>query len=613
VAIVVQLLGPPLLMRDGMVYASPRGKKVWALLAYLVLSELPPSRQQLMDLLFPDAEDPASALRWNLSELRRLLGGPETIGSGNTVRLRLLEESVFDVAVLQRGASEAAVGLAGLGRELLEGVNVEASPGFAAWLLGERRRLQALAGAVLREGALRALASGVPDRAVALASRLIGAEPLSEDAHVLLVRAFAAMGDEVAVERQLAASIDLFQRELGVELGPELYAAARMDTDPVPSVPAGRVSLKALIESGEAALGAGAVEAGLDELRHAVVAAKGANDAELEAEALLAFGAALVHSAKGRDEEGSAALHRAIAAAEAVGDRTVTASANRELGYVELLRGDYARSNVWLRNAIELAGDDPLERSRIRAVMGFGLIDVESHDRAEAEIRSAIDLALSVDDRRQEAWATAFLGRSQLLRGDLDAAADTLGHANELTRAERWTAFLPFPEALLAEVWFRQGRGGLAAEGFEHAFALGRTVNDACWEAYGVRGLGLLKAAGGDLEGSITLMEEAATRSARQRDTHLWLRAYVLDGLCAVAIAAKHPEARAWTTELGSLAGRTGMRGLSVRAYLDQRDLGDVSAIDGARTLAIGIENPHLQSLVDPDGPPLLEDLLGRA
>jgi tetratricopeptide (TPR) repeat protein len=530
------------------------------------------------------------------------------------VRLRLPAGSIIDVTILQEGSSGAAVELPGLGRELLGGVNVEASPGFAAWLLGERRRLQALGGAVLREGALRALASGSVDQAVALATRLVGAEPLSEDAHVLLVRAFAATGDDVAVERQLTASIDLFRRELGVELGTELFEAARLELDrPAPTPAGGRASVLALLESGEAALDAGAVEAGLDGLRDAVVGARGTNDAALEAEAALALGAALVHAAKGRDEEGSAALHRAIAVAEAVGHRKVAASAHRELGYVELLRGDYPRSQVWIRTAAELSGDDPLEMSRIRSVSGIGLIDVGSHERAEAEIRSAIDLGASIDHPRQTAWATTLLGRSQLLRSDLDAAEDTLRRASDLTRAERWTALLPFPEALLAEVWFRQGRWDLAAETFEHAFALGCTVNDACWEAYGVRGLGLLKASSGDLEGAIALMEDALTRCARQRDTHLWLRAYVLDALCSVAIAATHPQAKAWTTDLGSMAGRTGMRGFSVRAYLHQRDLGDVSALDGARTLAIGIENPHLRGLLDPSGPPLLEDLLGRA
>ena len=306
-------------------------------------------------------------------------------------------------------------------------------------------------------------------------------------------------------------------------------------------------------------------------------------------------------------------MHRAIAAAESVGERPIAASAHRELGYVELLRGDYPRSNVLLRTATDLADDDPLEMSRIRAVTGVGLIDVGSHERAEEEVRAAIGLARSIDHRRQTAWALSFLGRSQLLRSELEAAEDTLERSNELIRTERWTAFLPFPEALLAEVWVRQGRSDRAAEAFEHAFTLGCTVNDACWEAYGVRGLALLKAAEGDMDGSIELMEDAQSRCARQRDTHMWLRAYVLDALCAVATATDHPRASAWVTDLASMAGRTGMRELSVRAYLYKRDLGDQAAIEAARTLAIGVENPHLLELLDPAAPPLLEDLLGRA
>jgi glycosyltransferase A (GT-A) superfamily protein (DUF2064 family) len=108
-------------------------------------------------------------------------------------------------------------------------------------------------------------------------------------------------------------------------------------------------------------------------------------------------------------------------------------------------------------------------------------------------------------------------------------------------------------------------------------------------------------------------MGEALTRCARQRDTHLWLRAYVLDALCAVAVASGHPKASAWVTDLASLTGRSGMRELSAHAYLYRRDLGDDSAVDAARVLAVGVENPHLQQLIEPDGPPLLDDLLGKA
>jgi DNA-binding SARP family transcriptional activator len=251
-----QLLGPPLLTRDGVVHAAARGKKVWGLLAYLALAEQPPTRQLLIDLLFPEAEDPANALRWNLSELRRLLGGPDTVGSGTTVGLRLPSGSVIDVHVLQAGTSAAAVELPGLGRALLEGVHIEATPGFDAWLLAERRRLASLSGAVLREGALRALALGNPAAAIALATRLVGADPLSADAHVLLVRSFAAAGDETAVQEQLTTSLELFRRELGLDLAGELYEAARMAPREPSSARAGPVTARALIESGEAAVSA---------------------------------------------------------------------------------------------------------------------------------------------------------------------------------------------------------------------------------------------------------------------------------------------------------------------------------------------------------------------
>jgi tetratricopeptide (TPR) repeat protein len=250
--------------------------------------------------------------------------------------------------------------------------------------------------------------------------------------------------------------------------------------------------------------------------------------------------------------------------------------------------------------------------ARIQAINGTCLGDVGSHDRATEAYDVSIALADSLGQTKQKAFAMAFLGRTQLLRNDLGAAEATLDEACSAARSERWTAFIACPEALAAEVWIRNGDLDRASAAFEHAFALACQVNDACWEAYGVRGLGLLRAARGDLDGSIELMEDALVRCARQRDTHLWLRAYVLDALCAVAITAGHPTAAAWVIDLASLAGRSGMRELSVRAYLYRRDLGDPTAVDAARVLAVGIENPHLHELIDPGGPPLLDDLLGK-
>jgi len=594
----VQLLGPPIVTRDGVVHAAPRGRKVWGLLAYLALAEQAPTRQLLIDLLFPDAEDPANALRWNLSELRRLLGGPDTVGSGNTVELRLSAGSRIDVLVLQAGSSDAAVELPGLGRELLEAVRIDATPGFDAWLLAQRRRVASLSGSVLREGALQALAAGESAAAIGFATRLVGADPLNADAHIVLVRSFAAAGDETAVQEQLTSSRDLFREELGLDLASELYEAARM----APRGPArlGPAAARAMIESGEAAVGAGAIDAGVRELREAAEAAAG--DPAIEAVAWCALGSALVHATKGRDEEGAAALHRAIRAAESVGDRVTLAAAHRELGYVEVLRAAYARGAVQLRRAAEFAGDDDLEMSKVRSVVGVTLADQGKHEQAAVEFRAAIDLAKALEHGRQLAWSHTFMGRLRLLRGELDEAEDSLSIALEHTRAERWTAFLPYPEALLAEVWIRRGLLDQAADTFDHAFALGCSVDDACWEAYSVRGMGLLLAARGDLDGALVTLEDAMHRCARQRDTHRWLRGYVLDAMCAIGTVTQHPAVDAWVTDLAAFAGHAGMREFMVHAYLSRRDLGDPDALEAARTLAVEVENPSLSAMLDGGG-----------
>src|SRR5581483_534945 len=339
---------------------------------------------------------------------------------------RLPERSMVDVRVLMAGSSREAVALPGLGRELLEGVQVETSPGFAAWLLGERRRLQALGEAVLREGSLRAIAAGDPRTAVNLATRLVAADPLNEDAHALLIRAFAATSDEVAVKRQLAASIDLFRRELGVEPGSELADAARMPASPARAgTGQGRAAIRAMIESGEAAVGAGAIEAGLETLRGATDAARETGQAELEAAACLALGTALVHAAKGKDEEGAAALHRCIAVAEGTGRRDLATSAHRELGYVEVLRGDFARARTLLSTAERLAGGDPAERAKIEAVLGVYHSDQGALEQGAAALRRSIELSESTGQAKQTAWSMTVLGRTQLQRGEIDVAEES--------------------------------------------------------------------------------------------------------------------------------------------------------------------------------------------
>jgi len=73
-----------------------------------------------------------------------------------------------------------------------------------------------------------------------------------------------------------------------------------------------------------------------------------------------------------------------------------------------------------------------------------------------------------------------------------------------------------------------------------------------------------------------------------------WVHGWVLDAMCTVA--AEDDRAAGWIDELVSLAARTGMRELVVRAYLHRADRGDRSALDAARLLGADIANPTLDA-----------------
>jgi len=118
VGLAIHLLGKPAVLRDGRPVARPKGRKVWALLTYLVCSDRPTSREQLARLLFSEADDPLGALRWNLAQLRRLLGEREAL-QGEQARLRLPRDTFVDVWTVTRGTWLEGARVAGLGRDLV--------------------------------------------------------------------------------------------------------------------------------------------------------------------------------------------------------------------------------------------------------------------------------------------------------------------------------------------------------------------------------------------------------------------------------------------------------------------------------------------------------------
>ncbi|WP_428421115.1 BTAD domain-containing putative transcriptional regulator [Methylibium sp.] len=592
----IHLLGVPRVERDGHALPAPRGHKVWGLLAYLVRSEAGVSRKHLAGLLFEEAEDPLAALRWNLSELRRLLG---TAGlRGDVLQLSLEPGACVDVEVVTRGTWAQASCVPGLDRELLEGMGFSGSPSFDVWLATERRHLQASAEAVLREAALARLATGAATDAADLAARLVRQNPLDENHQALLVRSLAAAGDGVGAARQAAACRELFQRELGVPPGATLEAALRTATATPTARPAtGRAAALAQLDAGEAAIGAGALEAGLQCLRRAIVEADATGDAALRTRARVALGGALVHAARGRDEEGATALHEAFAIGQDASS-PLAAAACRELGHVEFLRGRYERALVWLRRAAPLAGDDRAEQARIATVHGAVLSDTARYAEAIALLRDAEALAGSVGDMKQLAYALSMSGRALLLCGDAQAATEALDRSVALAQ-QGWTAFVPWPQSLRAEVDLLRGDVDAAAERFEHAFALGCQLGDPCWEGIAGRGLGRVAIARGEPQRAVEILLDSLVRCVRLPDAYLWGKGHALDVLCALAAARRMPQASAWIDELQGLAARSGMRELTVRAHLHRAALGDRASGAAARLLACEIDNPALRALAE--------------
>jgi tetratricopeptide (TPR) repeat protein len=510
---------------------------------------------------------------------------------GDPLELGLPDDATVDVRLLAAGDLDPLLARG----ELLEGIDPESGAVFESWLLVERRRLGGMCEAVLHVAALGALTEGSPLDGAALVSRALALNPFDESAHELLVRCLARSGDVGAARAHAEACEALFMRELGRAPDPRVRRAA--DEDEAQRQPAAgdRAAALGQLDAGRAALDAGAVEPGIACLRQACAEARGVGDPALLARALAALGVALVHAVRGRDEEGAAVLHEALAIAEATGDRAVAGKVCRELGFVEVQAGRGVSAGGWLLRAGRLAEDDK-ERAAVLAVRGMALSDRAHYEAAIALLRESVATARRCGDLRRAAWSLAILGRALLLCGQLPAAIRALDDSLAIVHDEGWVAFQPFPEAVRAEAALREGDLARAEALLDHAFALGCRLGDPCWEAMSARARGLLHEANGDRAAALATLRDAAARAIRVADPYVWIHAYCLEALAAVAIADGAPDARECVARLEQVAAHGDMRELVVRAALHRARLGDPGGVAPARLLGESIDNAALHA-----------------
>jgi DNA-binding SARP family transcriptional activator len=593
---VVHLLGRPRITPAGGAAYQFRSRKSWAVLAYLLMGEQPPSRSRLAALLFDEADDPVRALRWCLSEVRRGLGDGGSI-DGDPVVLQLAPGSVVDVDVVARGSWADAVALPGLGAELLDGVTMHGAAAFETWLLSKQREVAAASEAILHEAALGSMSQHDVPQAIEYAARAAAMSPFDENHQALLIWLYRLAGDDDAAARQYAACHESWARELGLPPGVAVETAMHEEL-PRPEEDVDDATIEAILEAGTAAMTAGATASGLSSLRMAAMLADGAASSSLRVRARLALAESLIHSLRGLDEEGLAMVHEADEIATAHDLPEQSAVARTELGYVDFLRGRYDRAAYWLVDAIDIADGSPATTAKALTYLGSTQSDRASYPEAAELLTDAVELARSVGNARSEAYGLSMLGRLALLRGEHEEAGRRLDASIEVAQREHWLAFLPWPQALRGAAQLARGDTDAAERVLHQAFARACQLRDPCWEGISARGVALVAAAHGEPDRAVEILADGRTRTTRLPDPYAWVDVHLLDAMCALGVRHHHPKAAAWVEEMRELSARHGMRELVVRSLLHGAGLGRDGDLATATLLVDDIDNPALHELV---------------
>jgi DNA-binding SARP family transcriptional activator len=542
----IRLLGAPVVLIDGEPAPPPKGAKAWGLLAFLASTRRAHPRTELAELLFGEAADPLGALRWNLAALRRLLGRPDAL-KGDSICFDPAD-AIVDVVQLDDGLLVAD----GLGppRELLAGLSFAGSPEFELWLAAERARLARRGAAMLREGALRALAAGDHDLAVRRAEMLVSLDPLDEGHHALLIRAHALSGDAVAARARFEHCRAVLHRELAIEPGPAVVAAVHVAGRVAdPSATVDRRAVDARMTVAWQSFLAGAVDHGVDLGRLATAMADRGDDPGAQIMARLFFAAMLSMAVRGWDEAAATATE-ALHLAEQ-GERAYEqAMARSVLAGIELMRADYATAVA--HATIGAAGcGDPGARALNLAFLAAAEADAGRHETAARQVGEAVELAEASADPIAIVYTNAYAGYVALVGDDPACARGFLERATAAGAAV--LVLLPWPLAMLAEVEVRAGRLEAASELAARAEAMSATTGIVYQQALARRAHALVSAARGNHDDAIDQLTVAlalARRTTGEGYAFHWPIAWILGSLAEVTAPVDAEASRRWADAL---------------------------------------------------------------
>ncbi|MES0134337.1 alpha/beta fold hydrolase [Mesorhizobium sp. RSR565B] len=205
-------------------------RKARAMVAYLALqSGHSQSREKLATLLWGiNSEAQARmSLRQAVSSVRKAMqtcGGGRFLTDGNSVALHLdgldFDVARFEALVASPAPEDLELALNVYRGDLLDGFGLKEEP-FEDWLRIERERLRALAVVALDRLVAHYAATNDPAACVRAAARLLAMDPLREDVHRALMRAYAAQGRTNLALKQYEHCRTALLRDLKLQPEPE--------------------------------------------------------------------------------------------------------------------------------------------------------------------------------------------------------------------------------------------------------------------------------------------------------------------------------------------------------------------------------------------------------
>ena len=524
----LRLLGDPTVLRDG-VPTTVNGRKPWGLLAFLLL-EPRPTRREVASRLVPEANDPLAALRWLLHQVRRALE-PEGTVEEHEGRLHLRLGADVQVDLLELlGVPDDVDAVERLVRgELLEGMDFTDAPAFELWLSLLRTRVHDVVAEALWWVGSR-LGSKDPARALRMTERALLFDPFCETTNELLLDLLVQSGNAPAARERFRLIDRRFRKELGV---PPADTVARPLRRPrVASAVPARVSAPVLLEAAAARLRAGELDRAVETSRRAADVALALGEPAYELAALLVLARALIHGHRGRDSEAKGLLSRALQLAGDLDDLAAQAEVEREMGFVFAMEGTGALAEPVLARSIDhaLAAGDEGQAAKAQTYLGMCLSDRCAFPEATTTLTAAVGRFDGLRQRGWQGYAEAMLARALERSGDPRDGAVVAVRGLEHVRRSGWRAALPWAVLASASCALTAGDRSSASTRFAEGLALATEIDDPCYEAYALRGLGLLEA-GSDRDRAVQLLVDADACTRRFRDVYPWVRAVALTDL----------------------------------------------------------------------------------